>query len=550
MKKWYQKSMAVITAAACLFAVGTIGLARDSLPQLQLTAEAEGSTYIEAAYGLQLKYDYLSDGTIEITKFVSTTSSDIELPSVIDGKPVTSIANSAFYGCTSLTNVTISKNVTNIGDAAFYNCTNLKNVTIPESVTDIGAWAFFECNSLISIVIPENVECINNSTFYNCSSLKTVTLSDNLKDIGECVFQGCTSLKNITIPKSMTSISDNTFYNCSNLESVTIPKSITRIGRSVFSCCDNLTDIYYKGTESEWNQVSIGSSAIPSNTTIHYEYESLAIGNLEIAKVEVTLDELKANDYKVTVPINIDNNDDGWDLISFWAEWNINEIVCSRLGTGSVVDALIQDIEILNLCALNPAGTGCCVEYGTIPSGDSPNYVKGNGAIAYLYFDVNKNAQPGDIYYINGLEKSFDGDYISMITHGLYKKEEAPSQGYIKIVAPATTTTATTTTTTTTTTTKPTTTTTVTTTTTAAHTIAKSDDDFDTVAYGDINTDNAVDLRDAIILNKYLANVIQFSDVQMANADCYKDGNLDEKDASTLMQFVISLIQDIPVIKE
>ena len=82
-------------------------------------------------------------------------------------------------------------------------------------------------------------------------------------------------------------------------------------------------------------------------------------------------------------------------------------------------------------------------------------------------------------------------------------------------------------------------------------TIAKSDDTpEDTVAYGDVNTDNVVDLRDTIVLNKYLANIIQFSDVQMANADCYKDGNLDEKDASTLMQFVISLIQDIPVIEE
>ncbi len=72
----------------------------------------------------------------------------------------------------------------------------------------------------------------------------------------------------------------------------------------------------------------------------------------------------------------------------------------------------------------------------------------------------------------------------------------------------------------------------------------------DTVAYGDVNTDNVVDLRDTIVLNKYLANIIQFSNVQMANADCYKDGNLDEKDASTLMQFVISLIQNIPVIEE
>ena len=85
MRKWYQKSMAVLTAAACLFAGGTIGLARDSLPQLQLTAEA-ANTYIEAAYGLKLEYKKLNDGTIEITKFVSSTSTAIELPSTIDGK--------------------------------------------------------------------------------------------------------------------------------------------------------------------------------------------------------------------------------------------------------------------------------------------------------------------------------------------------------------------------------------------------------------------------------------------------------------------------------
>ena len=82
-------------------------------------------------------------------------------------------------------------------------------------------------------------------------------------------------------------------------------------------------------------------------------------------------------------------------------------------------------------------------------------------------------------------------------------------------------------------------------------TIAKSDDtEEDTIAYGDVNTDNVVDLRDTIALNKYLANIIQFSDVQMANADCYKDGNLDEKDSSTLMQFIILLIKDMPVIEE
>ena len=137
MRKWCQKSMAVLTAAACLFAGGTIGLARDSLPQLQLTAEA-ANTYIGAAYGLQLEYEELEDGTVEITKFVSSTSTDIELPSVIDGKSVTSIGSDAFEYCTSLTSVTIPESVTRIGDDAFGWCAGLTSITIPDSVTRIG----------------------------------------------------------------------------------------------------------------------------------------------------------------------------------------------------------------------------------------------------------------------------------------------------------------------------------------------------------------------------------------------------------------------------
>ena len=148
MRKWYQKSMAVLTAAACLFAGGTIGLVRDSLPQLQLTAEAADKTYIGAAYGLQLEYEELNDGTVEITKFVSSSSTDIELPSVIDGKSVTSIGYRAFNAddieaCSNLTSIIIPDSVTRIGVSAFSGCTSLTSITIPDSVTSIGGSAFY-----------------------------------------------------------------------------------------------------------------------------------------------------------------------------------------------------------------------------------------------------------------------------------------------------------------------------------------------------------------------------------------------------------------------
>ena len=66
-------------------------------------------------------------------------------------------------------------------------------------------------------------------------------------------------------------------------------------------------------------------------------------------------------------------------------------------------------------------------------------------------------------------------------------------------------------------------------------------------SYGDINLDGKVDIVDAIFLNKYLATLIQFSDAQIANADCCQDGVLNDQDTTALMQFIILLIDDLPV---
>ena len=66
-------------------------------------------------------------------------------------------------------------------------------------------------------------------------------------------------------------------------------------------------------------------------------------------------------------------------------------------------------------------------------------------------------------------------------------------------------------------------------------------------SYGDVNLDGKVDILDAVFLNKYLATLIQFSDAQMANADCCQDGVLNAQDTTALMQFIILLIDDLPV---
>ena len=177
------------------------------------------------------------------------------LTSVTIGNSVTSIDDYAFEGCTSLTNITIPNSVTSIGSYAFTGCVSLKSVTIPNSVTSIGDNAFYKCASLTDIIIPNSVTSIGNSTFEYCTSLTSVTIPNSVTSIGGSAFSGCTSLTSVTIPNSVTSIGGSAFRSCTSLTSVTIGNSVTSIGDYVFKNCEKLEKIVYTGTLSQWRAI-------------------------------------------------------------------------------------------------------------------------------------------------------------------------------------------------------------------------------------------------------------------------------------------------------
>ena len=195
-----------ILSCACALAL-TAGFAA-SLPQgfdrLGVSLDVCAETYGD------FEYTVLNDGTVEISKY-NGTDANVVIPSKIGGKKVTSIGDSAFSYCSSLTSVTIPDSVKNIGGSAFCNCIGLTSVSIPGSVESTGLAAFYGCTSLTSVTIPDGVKNISVWEFGMCFNLSSVTIPDSVTSIDIFAFQNCSSLKEITIPSSVTSIGERAF---------------------------------------------------------------------------------------------------------------------------------------------------------------------------------------------------------------------------------------------------------------------------------------------------------------------------------------------------
>ena len=167
------------------------------------------------------------------------------LTSITIPNSVTSIGNSAFEDCSSLT--TLNFNAINCQDFNYYYLpfrgTSLTTVNIGDSVQRIPANFVRGCSGLTSVSIPTGVTSIGNGAFNGCSGLTSITIPTGVTFIGNSAFNGCSGLTSVTIPTGVTSIENRAFYNCSGLTSVTIPNSVTSIGESAFSGCSDLTSV-------------------------------------------------------------------------------------------------------------------------------------------------------------------------------------------------------------------------------------------------------------------------------------------------------------------
>ena len=233
-----KKFLAALLALSLTFGSVALPAAESGVIARGVNISASAETY---EYG-DFDYNFLDNGTIEITRYTGKDKV-VTIPSIINGKKVTSIGELAFCFCANTISINIPNSITNIGDRAFEDCVSLTDITIPDSVTSIGGGAFRWCEKLTSITIPDSVTSIGSNAFSDCSELKSIKIPDSVTNLGDAVFESCSSLVSVTLPKSITNIGEWEFSDCTSLASIMIPDNITSIDKCAFTGCSSLTSV-------------------------------------------------------------------------------------------------------------------------------------------------------------------------------------------------------------------------------------------------------------------------------------------------------------------
>ena len=274
----------------------------------------------EKGFSYAINHEDATYNITGISYLVFKDEPDICIPSEINGRTVTGIAENAFLDCSWITSITIPYTVTNIGYYAFRGCTKLNRINIPSSITVIGEGAFSECKkisevyitdldawrkikfcnyfsnplhkgaylelngefvtelvipegdtstgafqgccSLTSVTIPDSFTCIEDSAFSGCENLESITIGKGVTRIGRSAFFGCKKLTNLTIPDSVTSIGDRAFYRCSALTSVNVGKGLRSVGEYAFVDCKSLKEVHITDLAA-WCSASFSTEANP-----------------------------------------------------------------------------------------------------------------------------------------------------------------------------------------------------------------------------------------------------------------------------------------------
>ena len=176
------------------------------------------------------------------------------------------------------------------------------------------------------------VTAIAEEAFLDVDFAESIVLPDSVETIGVCAFLGCTSLQEIHLPKSLKTIDAAAFLDCQSLKTLYLYDNLESIGEGCFDDSNtSLTDIYYSGTEEQWNAIEIGEgNTALEKATIHFNADSADTA---------------------TERFYYDDNNDNESLVSLNIAGDVTED-----GTVDIVDVLALNQYLLGLADISDSG--------------------------------------------------------------------------------------------------------------------------------------------------------------------------------------------------
>lgn len=212
------------------------------------TADMAATAYSEGLY-----YQKLTEGdneSLAVKSIGCAYDTEIVIPSVYRGFPVTEIMEEAFLENAHITSVNVPATVRAIGSNAFSGCENLKSVY----TADLAAWCTIAFSN-------GNANPLNGgATLYWNGQPVTELVLTNVAQISDYAFNYCGSLETVTLGGDVRLVGRNAFSSCAALEEVTVGVGVQSIGAGAFMMCASLTAIVYEGTQEQWLAIEKGGS--------------------------------------------------------------------------------------------------------------------------------------------------------------------------------------------------------------------------------------------------------------------------------------------------
>lgn len=226
----------------------------------------------------------------ECLGFVDESVEDVVIPDLVNGYPVTRVADRAFYNDYTVETVTLGQHVSEVGELAFC-APYINTVNGIEQLRVIDDAAFQ--GTLISgaLTLGANLQQLNGSPFYHCDNITAVVFSDECLPsyIADSSFNWCEGIQTIHIGSHMSNLPG--FYGCWALQSFTVGE-----GNDYYAAVDGV--LYRKSGESELQGQMLPYSLktyAPNNTNITrimYEFaemsdvETVDLTNTSIRRIE------------------------------------------------------------------------------------------------------------------------------------------------------------------------------------------------------------------------------------------------------------------------